>query len=167
MRKLLLLGAAALLAAPAVASIDDDFLQLTGTIDYQCDVTMLGQASATVNMRSVGSAQKLADVRYLCNDVDGFKSRVRSTNGSKLVSGAYSRDYTASLQGGHPDAAPINFTDRTLTNGGAFDEAVGFRAGAATDAGSVHGFFITLQAGDPLPGGTPLSDQIIFELDGR
>jgi hypothetical protein len=164
MRKLVLLGVAALLAAPAVASVDDDFLALTGQIDYQCDVTMLGQASATVNMYLIGSSQTLAQVRYVCNDPQGFFSRVKSTNNSALKNGTHVRNYLASMSGGGVSA--INFAPLALTAAGVTNNAAGFQAAAAAAPGTVHDFAITLQPGAPLPGGINLTDQIIFEVDG-
>jgi hypothetical protein len=163
MRKLILLSALALAATPALA-IDDDLLGLTGTIDYQCDVTMLGGATATVNM-ALSASQTVAQVRYICNDPDGFWVKTKSAHGGKLKSGTYSREYTATMSGG--DVPGINYGPVGLSSSPPPTNVSGFQVGAADPGGSVHDFAITLDLSGPaLPGGLALTDSIVFSVEG-
>jgi len=165
MRTLLLAGLAALAASPVLADVDNDFVRLEGEIDYQCDVTFLGQATTTINMAMPNLPQPIGRVRYVCNDPQGFKTAVKGTNNGVLRSCGFTRAYTATLSGGEVGA--INFTNQALNPTGVAGEATGFQAAAADADGDVHDFFITLAAGGALPGGVLLEDGITFELDGR
>lgn len=165
MRSIHAMSLAALIAAPALADVDNDFVRLEGEIDYQCDVTFLGQATTTINMAMINLPQPIGQVRYVCNDPQGFVTKVLGQNNGVLRAGAYSRAYTATLSAG--DVTSINFENQPLNPTGVSGTATGFQPAAADADGDVHNFFITLQAGGPLPGGVLLQDAITFELDGR
>lgn len=157
--------ALALTATPAFAQPDDDFLALTGAIDYNCDVTLLGQTTSSINVK-ISSDQPLGGIRYVCNDAQGFDLKVTSTNGGILRNGTFSKDYVLDQTGG--DVPAINFNDAELAAPQS-QSAVGFAVGAADDQGSTHNLVLNVKNNDstPIPGGIALTDTIKFEVSGR
>lgn len=164
MKKILLASAFALLATgPALAQGDNDFLALTGTIDYNCDATLLGQTTSSVNMK-ISSQQPLGQIRYVCNDAEGFKLTVSSNNAGVLKNGTYTRNYK--LTQGDGDVAALAIVNDELAVP-VVRNAVGFQVGAAKDQGSTHDLTLNLDGGgSPLPGGVALTDTITFLVDG-
>src|SRR5205085_6124905 len=100
---------------PGEASADDMTLKLVGTIPRVCTVSFTNTANATFNATQSKTAYKVADVVETCNDSNGYKIGLSSTNGSKLVNTSFTSDsisYTASYNGG--GAVPLRTTDQTV-----------------------------------------------------
>ena len=159
--KKLLCAAAALpllaIATPAAA----DSLSLAGQVDYQCDFTLEGQASSTLNM-NVFNRQLIGGATVTCNDPDGFALTIDSANDSVLKNGDFEVPYVFSL-----NPAGANSTAALFYQGPADTtiEVNTFNPTAARGATNEIGIDLNQVVGE-MPGGLALTDTITFTIDG-
>lgn len=144
-------------AAPAMA--DTDLLALSGKIDYQCDLTLSGQTANSLNLKN--GEQNVGNFTVTCNDADGFKVVVDSTNNGKLTNGTFFVDYDWIVAAAAGEPTDLNYgysaPDTTKT-------VVGFKAGYAD--GAVHSIKARPDTSKVLPGGVELTDTVLFTIDG-
>ena len=150
------IAAAATMATPASA----DVLNLSGEIDYQCDLTLGGQNSTSLNLNNTN--QNVGNFTITCNDPDGFTVVVDSNNDGSLDNGAFSVEYKWKIEAasGEPTQVQQGFQspDNTFV-------VTGFEPGYAN--GALHSITAKPETNTVLPGGLKLSDTVTFTIDGN
>ena len=161
MKKLLITAAIVpLFGTVASAGPDEDWLQLNGKVDYNCEMG-LGQTSSSVSVGPNTGAHQIGSFTVTCNAVDGFKLRIHSPDGKfELAGGGYALPFELAIAGTH-------FTPGTASTAAEYSEDhAGFNAAFTSGASATITFTPDTAVAATMPGNVSMSDNVVFSVEG-